>query len=105
MANTFKNQITAVSNSDIDVVTSSGQVVVVGLQIGNTVSSEIKATVKIHESGQSAVTLVNQVPIPANSMLSVLEGDKVVLENGDNLQVASDTASSATAVVSYLEIT
>ena len=105
MANTFKNQITAVSNSDIDVVTSGGQVVVVGLQIGNTISSEIKATVKIHESGQSAVTLVNQVPIPANSMLSVLEGDKVVLENGDKLQVASDTASSATAVVSYLEIT
>tara|TARA_Y100000401_G_scaffold116073_1_gene121047 strand:+ start:228 stop:545 length:318 start_codon:yes stop_codon:yes gene_type:complete len=105
MANTFKNQITEVSNSDIDVVTSGGQVVVVGLQIGNTTSSEIKATVKIHESGQSAVTLVNQVPIPANSMLSVLEGDKVVLENGDKLQVASDTASSATAVVSYLEIT
>ena len=105
MANTFKNQITEVSNSDIDVVTSGGQVVVVGLQIGNTTSSEIKATVKIHESGQSAVTLVNQVPIPANSMLSVLEGDKVVLENGDKLQVASDTATSATAVVSYLEIT
>ena len=105
MANTFKNQITEVSNSDIDVVTSGGQVVVVGLQIGNTTSSEIKATVKIHESGQRAVTLVNQVPIPANSMLSVLEGDKVVLENGDKLQVASDTASSATAVVSYLEIT
>ena len=105
MANTFKNQITAVSNSDIDVVTSAGQVVVVGLQIGNTVSSEIKATVKIYENGGSAVTLVNQVPIPANSMLSVLEGDKVVLENGDKLQVASDTATSATAVVSYLEIT
>lgn len=105
MANTFKNQVTAVSNTDIDVVTSGGQVVVVGLQIGNTTSSEIKATVKIHESGQSAVTLVNQVPIPANSMLSVLEGDKVVLENGDKLQVVSDTATSATAVVSYLEIT
>ena len=51
------------------------------------------------------MVLVNQVPIPANSMLSVLEGDKVVLENGDKLQVASDTATSATAVVSYLEIT
>ena len=105
MANTFKNQITSVSNSDVDVVTSAGQVVVVGLQIGNIVSSEIKATVKIHESGGSAIVLVNQVPIPANSMLSVLEGDKVVLENGDKLKVVSDTASSATAVVSYLEIT
>jgi hypothetical protein len=105
MANTFKNQVTAVTTADADVITSAGQVVVVGLQLGNIVSSEIKATVKIKVSGGTAVVLVNAVPIPANSMLSVLEGDKVVLENGDKLQVASDTADSITSVVSYLEIT
>ncbi len=50
------------------------------------------------------MTILNLLPIPAYSMVSVLVGDKIVMEQSDVLKILSDTASSLNAVVSYLDI-
>ena len=114
MANTFRSRhLTSVSNSSDETIisssdTNSKQVILIGLQLINTGSSEIKGTVKVKNSADSDTgdaVLNNQVPIPASSLVSVFVGDKMVLESGDSLKVLSDTASSLNCIASYLEIT
>lgn len=112
MANTFKSRhISSVSNSSAETIItapSSSQVIVIGLQLANKGASEIKATVTIGNSADSDtgdITVLHQVAVPKNSMVSVLVGDKIVMEQSDTLKVLSDTATALDATASYLEIT
>ena len=114
MANVFRSRHkTNISNTATeDILTTSDtngkQIVLIGLQLVNTGSSEIKATVVINNNAGSQtgdVTLLNETPVPANTLVSVLVGDKIVLESNDVLKIQSDTASALNAVASYLEIT
>ena len=112
MANTFKSRhISSVSNSSAETIItapSSSQVIVIGLQLVNKGASEIKATVTIGNNADSDtgdITVLHQVAVPKNSMVSVLVGDKIVMEQNDTLKVLSDTATALDATSSYLEIT
>lgn len=112
MANTFKSRhISSVSNSSAETIItapSSSQVIVIGLQLANKGASEIKATVTIGNNADSDtgdITVLHQVAVPKNSMVSVLVGDKIVMEQNDTLKVLSDTATALDATSSYLEIT
>ena len=66
------------------------------------------ATVNIVDASDSSgenpnvITLVNAVKLPANSMLAVLEGDKIILEESDILRVIASGATSVNAFASYL---
>jgi hypothetical protein len=52
------------------------------------------------------VFIIKDAPVPVGSSLVVVGGDqKVVLEPGDTVKVTSNTALSADAIVSVLEIT
>ena len=99
------------SNSSAETIItapSSSQVIVIGLQLANKGASEIKATVTIGNSADSDtgdITVIHQVAVPKNSMVSVLVGDKIVMEQSDTLKVLSDTATALDATASYLEIT
>ena len=115
MANTFK-VITKAGVTSADViytVAGSTTTVILGLIIGNTTSSSINATVTLgtdtgnrsganNEANQD-VELITTTPIPGNSSLELLSGNKVVMETTDTLSV---TGSGATDVVlSVMEIT
>ena len=115
MANTFK-VITKDGVTSADViytVAGSTTTVILGLILGNTTSSSINATVTLgtdttnrsganNESNQD-VELITTTPIPGNSSLELLSGNKVVMETTDTLSV---TGSGATDVVlSVMEIT
>ena len=115
MANTFK-VITKAGVTSADViytVAGSTTTVVLGLIIGNTTSSSINATITLgtdtanraganNETNQD-VELLTTTPIPGNSSLELLSGNKVVMETTDTLSV---TGSGATDVVlSIMEIT
>ena len=110
MANTFKNAMAEnVNHSATDTVLTvptgnSSRVVLIGIQLTNTGSSEIKATVILYDYSASTndITLLNQVAVPANTMVSVLAGDKIILEEQDAIKIQSDTASALNAFVSYL---
>ena len=115
MANTFK-VITKDGVTSADViytVAGSTTTVILGLIIGNTTSSSINATVTLgtdtgsraganNESNQD-VELLTTTPIPGNSTLELLAGNKVVMETTDTLSV---TGSGAVDVaLSVMEIT
>jgi len=115
MANTFK-LITKAGVTSADViytVAGSTTTVVLGLMLGNTTSSSITATVTLgtdttnrsgaNDEANQAVELITTTPIPGNSTLELLSGNKVVMETTDTLSV---TGSGATDVVlSIMEIT
>ena len=115
MANTFKVVTKAgVTSADvIYTVAGSTTTVVLGLILGNTTSNSITATVTLgtdtanraganNETNQD-VELLTTTPIPGNSSLELLAGNKVVMETTDTLTV---TGTGATDVVlSIMEIT
>ena len=115
MANTFK-VITKAGVTSADViytVAGSTTAIVLGLMLGNTTSSSITATVTLgtdtanraganNETNQD-VELITATPIPGNSSLEFMGGNKVVMETTDTLSV---TGSGATDVaLSVMEIT
>ena len=115
MANTFK-VITKAGVTSADViytVAGSTTTVILGLILGNTTSSSINATVTLgtdtgnrsganNEANQD-VELITTTPIPGNSSLELLAGNKVVMETTDTLSV---TGSGAVDVaLSIMEIT
>ena len=115
MANTFKVVTKAgVTSADvIYTVAGSTTTVILGLILGNTTSASINATVTLgtdtanraganNETNQD-VELLTTTPIPGNSSLELLSGNKVVMETTDTLSV---TGTGATDVVlSIMEIT
>ena len=108
MANTFKNAFSEnVGTSATAVLTcpsgNSSRCVLIGMQLTNTTSSEITATITLTDSSASNdIVMVNSVALPANTMLTVLEGEKVILEESDVLKVHSNTANACNAFASYL---
>jgi hypothetical protein len=115
MANTFK-VITKAGVTSADVIYTvalSTTTIVLGLMLGNTTSSSITATVTLgsnttHRSGDNNepnqnVELITSTPIPGNSTLEFMGGNKVVMEATDSLSV---TGSGATDIaLSVMEIT
>tara|TARA_R100000234_G_C4964169_1_gene163146 strand:+ start:189 stop:536 length:348 start_codon:yes stop_codon:yes gene_type:complete len=115
MANTFKLVTKAgVTSADvIYTVAGSTTTVVLGLMVGNTTANSVNATVTIgtdtgsraganNESNQD-VELLTTTPIPGNSTLELLGGNKIILETTDTLSV---TGSGAVDVaLSIMEIT
>lgn len=108
MANTFKNSFaSSVGTTPVSVYTcpSATQTTIIGLSIGNTITSPITCDV-IVDSGASSYYMVKNATVPVGGALVPIGGDqKLVLEPTDVLKVLSSAASSADVIVSYLEIT
>lgn len=102
MANTFKNYTSASVGTGATTtytVPSSTTSVMIGCNLANTSASQVKVDVQV-----AGVYLAKDIPIPAGSALSVLDG-KIILETTDTVVVTSDTASSCDVIVSVLEQT
>ena len=102
MANTFKNYTSASVGTGATTtytVPSSTTSVMIGCNLANRTVSQIKVDVQV-----AGVYLAKDIPIPAGSALSVLDG-KIILETTDTVVVTSDTASSCDVIVSVLEQT
>lgn len=102
MANIFKNYTSAsVGTSPVTTYTVAGSTtsVMIGCNLANTTTGQIKVDVQA-----AGVYLAKDIPIPAGSALSVLDG-KVILEAADTVVVTSDTAASCDVIVSVLEQT
>lgn len=100
MANNFKNYVDAsVGTSPTTVYTVPGATtaVVIGLNLANTISSQITASVQL-----GSIYVVKDAPIPAGSALSVLDG-KIIAEAADTIVVTSSDASSVDVILSVLE--
>ncbi len=109
MANDFENRISSnVGTSRVDLYATPGAVgkrsMIIGLELANITGTAITVDVEIWDDSQSAyVILGNAISIPANSTLSFISGQKIVLNESDKLAVTSSTAASLNAVASILE--
>ena len=110
MANTFKLKTKAgvTTLATVYTVPSSTTTVVLGLLIGNTTSSAITSTVTVSSDTSDTETnadveLITTTPIPGNSSLEIMAGNKIVLQATDYLRVYGSGAVDVT--LSIMEIT
>ena len=121
MANTFK--VFTIADVAIDtgtystIYTCAGSTtgIVIGLNICNKTDADKDVTVKLssdtagrtadNAAANEAVTLVNEVIIPANTTLEVLSGQKIVIEATDVITIGAEAATTLDATLSVMEIT
>ena len=110
MANTFKLKTKAgvTTLATVYTVPSSTTAIVLGMMIGNTTSSAITSTVTLSSDTSDTETnadveLVTTTPIPGNSSLELLSGNKIVLQTTDLFKVFGSGAVDV--CLSIMEIT
>ena len=109
MANTFKNGYLDVTNSAQTIYTNSsgGTAIVLTLRITNVDGSSadtITADVIDGSSGNARIAFT--MTVPADSSLELAGTSKIVLENGDKIDLTGGASSGdLEAFISYLEIT
>ena len=109
MANAFKNKThrqigTTLTKIEAYDCPGSTETTIIGLTIANTSVSAIEVDATLND-GSNDFYIVKAAPVPVGSSLVVIGGDqKVVLMPGDSVKVRSDTATSADAIMSILEI-
>lgn len=109
MANDFENRIASnVGTSRVDMYTTPATVgkrsMIIGLELANITGSAITVNVEIWDESTTAYVIIgNSISIPANSTLSFISGQKIVLNEGDKLAVTSSASASLNAIASILE--
>jgi len=118
MANTFKTVTAAGITTEEQIYVAGGSVVatiVLGIMVANTTTSQVTVSVQLvsdtasrthasTNSGNNAtVHLIKNAPVPVGSSLELLAGNKVVLEDTDEILLTASGASDIT--ISIMEIT
>jgi hypothetical protein len=108
MANTFTRYVAKDVGTGGNTLVTAGdatQTTVIGLSLANTTNSAITANVFITASAVDYY-IVKDVTIASGASLALFGGDgKLVLNTGDAFKVQTNTASSADAIISVLQIT
>lgn len=77
---------------------------VIGMSVSNVALTAIKVSVSVYD-GTNDFYLVKNADLVPGEMIVVVGGDqKVVLNAGDRIRVVSNTATSADAILSVLEL-
>ena len=109
MANQFGNATAKhVGLNPVDIYTTGAitRATVIGINIANTSTSDIAASIKLRDSTSSEYYIVKDVPIARYASLAAMGGDqKLVMEPNNVLIVETNKNNSADVIVSYLEIT
>ena len=110
MANTFKLKTKAgvTTLATVYTVPGSTTAVVLGMMIGNTTSNAITSTVTLSSDTSDTETnadveLITTTPIPGNSTLELLSGNKIVMQATDYIRVYGSGAVDV--ALSIMEIT
>ena len=104
MAQDFERNIAnGVGTGATTLRTADSDDAIVGIMVANVTSSQI--TVEVYVTVSSVdYHLIKDAPIPAGSSLQVLDGgSKIVLQNGDQLFVQSNTDASLNCYVSFVD--
>ena len=115
MAQDFERAVAKDSSSDINIGTTARAVFdcdsddsIVGIRMANVITSQITVDcfVRTAAAGGSDldVYLIKNAPIPSGSSLELIDGgSKIVLQNGDQLFVKSNTDASLNCYVSFVD--
>jgi hypothetical protein len=108
MANAFKNYFLKNANtvSQNVYVTGAGvSATVIGMTIANITESPITANVTITSSGNTYFMVKGAVIATGGALVPVGGDQKLVMEQGDFLQIQTSGPDSADVILSVLEIT
>jgi len=115
MAQDFERAVAKDSSSDINIGTTARAVfdsdsddAIVGIRMANVLTSQITVDcfVRTAAAGGSDldVYLIKKAPIASGSSLELIDGgSKIVLQNGDQLFVQSNTDASLNCYVSFVD--
>ena len=110
MANTFKLKTKAgvTTLATVYTVPSSTTAIVLGCVIGNTTSNSVNTTVTVSSDTSDTETnadveILTTTPIPGNSSLEIMSGNKIVLQTTDLFRVYGSGAVDV--CLSIMEIT
>jgi len=118
MANTFKTVTAAGITSEEQIYVAGGSVVatiLLGVMVANTTTSQVTVSIKLvsdtasrthsgtNSGANNTVHLIKNAPVPAGSSLELLAGNKIVLEDTDEITLTASGASDIT--ISIMEIT
>jgi len=118
MANTFKTVTAAGITSEEQIYVAGGSVVatiLLGVMVANTTTSQVTVSVKLvsdtgsrthsgtNGGANNTVHLIKNAPVPVGSSLELLAGNKIVLEDTDEITLTASGASDIT--ISIMEIT
>jgi len=118
MANTFKTVTAAGITSEEQIYVAGGSVVatiLLGVMVANTTTSQVTVSVKLvsdtasrthsgtNSGNNNTVHLIKDAPVPSGSSLELLAGNKIVLEDTDEITLTASGASDIT--ISIMEIT
>ena len=109
MANAFKNKTHASIGTTLTKIEAydcpgSTETTIIGLTIANRTASVILVDATLNDTSNDFY-IVKDAPVPAGGTLVLVGGDqKIVLMPTDSIKIKSDTAASADAIMSILEI-
>lgn len=105
MANVFKNALAKdVGTTPTTLYTAPATLksIIIELDVCNTTLGGLTTSVFINSGGQD-VFIVKNAPVPVGGSLQVIAGQKIVLVEGDSINVVSSSAASIDVVSSILE--
>ena len=104
MAQDFRNVLVrTIGTGDTTLLVAGNYDAVIGIRCCNIVATTILVDVYITNSATNYYIAKN-VSIPPNSAIELIQGGaKIVMANGDTLNVKSDTSSSLDVVMSYID--
>jgi hypothetical protein len=110
MANTFKsNKSRLVGTSEVSVYavgnTSGYRTIVIGCSLSNRLTNSVTASVSVYDSGNDQYYLVKDAPIPAGGALEVMAGNKLVLNQDEEIRVIASESNAVDVLLSIMEIT
>jgi len=95
---------TPAADATIYTVPASNTTIVIGFTIANLHNELISVSVKVIDSDASqTVHYLKDVVVNSGSSLEIMQGNKMVLNEGDQIQVASTIANSFDAILSLVE--
>ena len=110
MANTFKsNNSRLVGTSEVSVYsvgnTSGYKTIVIGCSLANRLTNSVTASVSVYDSGNDQYYVVKDAPVPAGGALEVMAGNKIVLNQDEEVRVIASESNAVDVLLSIMEIT
>lgn len=105
MANTFRNSLLAdvgTAYTDIYTCPASLKSIIIEVDVCNKTQAYVTVDVAIEKAGAD-YQMVHAAPVPVGGTLSVVSGQKIVLEDGDKIKIKSSTPVSVDVICSILE--
>ena len=105
MANTFRNALSrnvGTSAQQVYAAPASKNAICIELDVCNTTNGGVTCDAYI-TSGGSNYYIIKNAPVPVGGSLQIIAGQKIVLSDGDSLNVVSSVATSLDVIASILE--